>query len=240
MSYFIYNGISSLEYGIQIEHYPVYPVPERVFETLEIPGRNGDLIRYTGGMRNVVQPYDIFFKPSVPDANSYMVASEVARWLNTPISYAQLEDSYRPGIFKNAIFTGPADWQMHFAKYGKTTLEFNCQPQSWIKDGQEIIADQNGSILYNAYKTAKPMIYISGNGNCSVGIGAYSIGVETVGDWRLIVDSENETYRTPGGVSPVDVEISFGYPVLAERGETQISFSGGVTDLRIVPRWWTL
>lgn len=238
MSYFIYNGVSSLEYGIQIEHYPVYPVPERVFETLEIPGRNGDLIRYTGGMRNVVQQYDIFFKPSVPDANSYMVASEVARWLNTPISYAQLEDSYRPGVFKNAIFTGPSDWQMHFAKYGKTTLEFNCQPQSWIKDGEIALSLKNGDNLRNLYETARPYIYAEGTGNAKISIGVYDITIQSSGSWSLNVDCENETYD----ISPesANVNIDDNYPILYRNSGANISTSGNVTALNIRPRWWTL
>ena len=44
MGFFIFNGKSSVDYGVQIEKYPVRPYPERIYDSYTVPGRSGDLV----------------------------------------------------------------------------------------------------------------------------------------------------------------------------------------------------
>ena len=41
MGVIIYNGVSSEEFAIQVEHPPGYETPEKDYEVTHIPGRNG-------------------------------------------------------------------------------------------------------------------------------------------------------------------------------------------------------
>ena len=60
MSTFTLNGVSSATYNVTVEKCPSYAVAQRVVEHIQIPGRNGDLIRDTGAYGNVEQTYSIY------------------------------------------------------------------------------------------------------------------------------------------------------------------------------------
>ena len=52
---FTFNGVSSDTHKVTVEKCPSYPVANRVVEHIQVPGRNGDLIRDTGAYNNVDQ-----------------------------------------------------------------------------------------------------------------------------------------------------------------------------------------
>ena len=59
MGVIIYNGISSEEFAIQVEHPPGYETPEKDYEVTHIPGRNGDIYVDKGSYKNASRSYDI-------------------------------------------------------------------------------------------------------------------------------------------------------------------------------------
>ena len=44
MGVIVFNGISSKDVGIEVETFPEYTIPEREYEAIHVPGRNGDVI----------------------------------------------------------------------------------------------------------------------------------------------------------------------------------------------------
>ena len=56
MGVIIFNGIPSTNYGIHVEKPPVYATPERDYEVVHIPGRNGDLVIDNGSWLFTNQP----------------------------------------------------------------------------------------------------------------------------------------------------------------------------------------
>ena len=44
MGIVIFNNISSKEVGVEVETFPTYNVPEKVYQTISVPGRNGDVV----------------------------------------------------------------------------------------------------------------------------------------------------------------------------------------------------
>ena len=59
MGVIYYNGKSSEEFGIVVETTPNYEIPERDYEILSIPGRNGDVVIDKGNYKNVERSYNI-------------------------------------------------------------------------------------------------------------------------------------------------------------------------------------
>ena len=57
MGEIIYNGRSSREFGLEVETFPEYQTPKRSYETVHVPGRNGDLLLDGGSWENGVRSY---------------------------------------------------------------------------------------------------------------------------------------------------------------------------------------
>ena len=60
MNYFTLDNKKSLDYGLYITGSGAFNAPERDVETVEVPGRNGNLIIDRGRFKNVVQSYKAF------------------------------------------------------------------------------------------------------------------------------------------------------------------------------------
>lgn len=235
-NFFIFNGKSSLDYRISVETYPDTSFPERVYESYQVPGRSGDLVYDTGAYRNTIQIYDCWYRQD--GATSYEMLRYISEWLLSPTGYQVLEDSYFPTLFRRAMYAGPADISSYFAKYGRVTLEFNCMPQKWLKSGQIPVEVQNGGRLYNDGQPALPLIEVSGAGAGTVGIGASLVELSDI-PGSLTIDAETQNiYSGIQNYNSLAV-VSGGFPVL-QPGFNSIAFSGGITAVKIIPRWWVL
>lgn len=240
-NFFIFNGENSLDFGIQIESYPDVSIPERVYESYEVPGRSGNLIFDTGAYRNVTQVYDCWYKPMehAKYATSYSLIQHISRWILGPVGYQILEDSYFPWMFRKAIYAGPADISSFFAKYGRVTLEFNCMPQKWLKYGQKPISIQSGEELVNDGEPALPLIQIYGSGDGTLGIGGSTVQLSGIPSGGVTIDAETQNiYAGTQNYNSI-ATISGGFPKLPN-GRTGINYSGGITGVQITPRWWVL
>lgn len=236
MGFFIFNGKSSMDYGVQIEKYPVRPYPERIYDSYTVPGRSGDLVYDTKAYKNVVQSYECYFKN--PGASSYEMERYLTAWLLQPKGYQVLEDSYDPEVFRKAIYAGPVEVSSFFGKYGRCTLKFNCQPQRWLKNGQYPMAVENGMQLWNEGEPAQPLIQVAGTGAGVLSIGSSIIELQEIPD-SLTIDVESQNIYAGLKNRNEIATITGGFPELPH-GQTGISFSGGITAVCITPRWWVL
>lgn len=237
MNYFIFNGKSSLEFGIRIENYPDVSFPERVYESYQVPGRSGDLVFDTGAYKNVTQAYDCWYR--LQGMTSYGMLRYIARWLLAPTGYQVLEDTYFPNIFRRAVYAGPADISSFFAKYGRLRLEFDCMPQKWLKSGQSAIEVQAGAQLENEGEPALPLIQLTGSGSGELSVGSSIIQISSIPEDGMYIDSE--TQNAYSGTTNCNglITVSNEFPVL-ENGINNITYSGGITAVQVTPRWWTL
>lgn len=235
-----YAGISSEDVRVVVEHYPRRIVPQRRVRVTSIPGRNGDLIEDLGAYEGYLQPYDIYVS-----AEAYglpRVARRAADWLALPRGYQKLYDSYEADSYRRAIYEGPADLENVLNLFGRATITFRCDPRRFMLIGdQPLEITESGYVLQNPTEhTALPLIRIKGSGTGAVEVGGVTITLTAIPD-GLTVDSElMDTYATnPNAAQYVAFTPAHVYPTLPP-GETTINFSGGVTGLEIIPRWWHL
>ena len=236
MGFFIFNGKSSVDYGVQIEKYPVRPYPERIYDSYTVPGRSGDLVYDTKAYKNVVQSYECYFKN--PGASSYEMERYLTAWLLQPKGYQILEDSYDSEVYRRAIYAGPAEVSSFFGKYGRCTLEFNCQPQRWLKSGRYPVNVEDGTQLWNDGELALPLIQVAGTGAGVLSIGSSIMELKEIPE-GLTIDAESQNVYAGLKNWNEIVTITGGFPGLPH-GQTGLSFSGGITAVSITPRWWIL
>lgn len=137
MGIVIFNGRSSEDYGIQVEHPPGYQTPARDYETVHVPGRNGDILIDNGSYQNVSREYEIAVGKE--DGDFAEMANRIAEWLYSAPGYARLEDSYEPGYYRMAACQEGITVENLEQHAGRTKAVFNCKPQRFLKSGDEAV-----------------------------------------------------------------------------------------------------
>ena len=232
----VWAGQSSDDLRVVVEHFPAQPRPQQRYEVQTVPGRNGTLLLAENAYDNYTQPYDVYIsaeRPGLPRA-----ARAVAAWLCAPTGYQRLEDSYEPDVFRLAYFAGPLDISNILNRYGRATLEFNCKPQRYLKEGQQTVTlTQSGAVLCNPGMEALPLITVYGTGSATLTAGSRTVQINSI-DGSLTLDSEiQDAYK---GLENKNGTISAPeFPVLPP-GESAVTWMGGIQRVEIVPRWWVL
>lgn len=260
-SFFIFDGKNSKDFNLWIEYLPDAAFPERRGESYQIDGANGVRYREDGTFENVEQSYEVWFRDWQSDRDMYQIGNDIAKWLIGSSGYCRLEDTYNPEYFRLARFAGPLNFQTTLRKFGRGTLVFDCLPQRYLKSGEEAVTS-NGSeftMINPTGFTASPIISVTGSG--TIGIRLVSLqGVLNIGytDIRLaigytsktvVLDCANYTAQVNG--EDVDDIVTFygsdTYPTFPQlRSSTIIAtlsdetYTGTVTKIKVVPRWWTL
>ncbi len=220
-----------------VEHPPGRVIPRRKMEVLSIPGRNGDIILPQDAYESIPQIYDIHIPSAIlknrPRLDRAM--RSVSNWLCVP-GYNRLEDSYEPDVFRMAYFVGDQSIENILNKGGRAQIEFICRPERWLKVGEFPIMFHVPGLIFNPTdKPSSPIITVYGSGGGTLTVGETTL---SLGDCNgVVLDSENEdAYR---GSENLNDTVVGDFPLL-DAGSTTVSWTGGVTGLQIIPRWWMI
>ena len=227
------DGTGLEEFGITVSGEGTYNAPELDYETVPVPGRNGELIKSNGRYKNITVTYPAGitqkFRENAAAARAFL--------LGAGAQYRRLVDSYHPDTYRMGIYTGGIDFSMGFLnRAGETSLAFNCMPQRFLMSGEDPITPQSGQKLYNAWMEARPLLLVTGNGTLTVGTGTITVA-DTSGQVTIDCDLEDAYQGLTSLTGNIEVENNQ-WPVIPP-GESLVSFTG-ITQLQIIPRWWTL
>lgn len=242
MSYFTYNGCSSEEFGLHIEKKDVFSAPEYDAAFTSIPGRSGDLIVSNRRFANIKVSYTVFLaRKTVTDLADTLRA--IKGWLYTePDRYHEITDSYDTGYLRYGVISGSLDIEEQFNKLGSFRITFNCKPFKYSMAGLQEISIKNGGSIFNPEAfTAKPIITLKGSGDFSLTLqnGGYNKTWNFKGITDSVVcDSEQMNFYY-GTVLLNDKVTGDGFPEL-NPGETVLTVSGGVSEIKATPRWCCL
>lgn len=239
MSYFLFAGEHSETYRLRLESPPRYTTAQRRITTQSVPGRNGLVVYDEGAYDNVDGTFDVYY--NAKSTNTMIAGMDLAAWLLRPTGYQRLEDSYNPDVYRLAVCTGPLDVENHLQKYGKATLTFNCMPQRFFKAGETALSISNGAVLTNPWMSAKPTVYITGSGEGVFSCNDYQVTISDIPESGITLDCETEdAYQGEDNLNSLISAVSNeGFPCL-DHGKTKIAWSGGITAVKIMPRWWAL
>lgn len=236
MGIITFNGVDSSSFDMVVETPPNYEIPEKVYSITQVPGRNGDIIIDTKAYKNVDRKYDIAI--GARGAKFASLASKIAEWLQSGNGYVRLEDSYDPDVFMLALYKDGLEILNILQQAGRASIAFHRKPQRFLKSGEKPIVFTSGGTLKNPTQyQSLPRIKIYGSNSGSVKIGKYEIKIEKIID-HVIVDSEIGDAFKDDSSSNLLVELVNGFPKLESVNE--ISFSGGITKVEIIPRWWRI
>lgn len=238
MGVITFNGLSSKDFGIEVELFPTYQTPRKIYDVIHIPGRNGDLHIDTGAYENVNRTYEIAIGSY--DGDYTEMANKVSEWLHSASGYSRLEDSYEPGYYRLAVYEEEMELSNIYNHGGRTYINFNCKPQRFLKLGDRPIKFTAAGNLRNPTRfESLPIITIKGTGSGVLRVDDYTITISSI-DSYLTIDSElQDAYKGAVNKNSSISSLSNGFPIL-KPGLTEISYSGGITEVEVIPKWWTL
>lgn len=232
--YLTFAGANSLDYGVQISGGGTYGAPERVYEVVEVPGRNGNLLIDQNRYQNILVTYPAFI------ARKFSENVEGWRnWLLSHVGYQRLEDTYHPEEYRLACYNDIFSVETTPANLGgRFEINFTAKPQRWLKIGEDLRTVTSGDVLKNpTVFPAKPLVRIYGSG--TVTLGDQTITVEAHSSTYVDVDAELMDCFC--GSTNLNNKVTFyndAYPLL--EGVTTVTYTSGITGLAIAPRWWKL
>lgn len=234
MNYFLLDGHDSREWNIGLSGSGVYNAPARDVSVIDIPGRSGSAIIDNGRYLNTVVTYPCWiahdFADKIDDFRAFL--SDHAD------GYYRIEDSYHPDEFRLGAYQGPFEAVPGTRnKSGRFDVAFNCQPQRWLKEGEQWIDCEDGMTIFNPTRfTARPTIRVYSTG--TVDLNGISVTVIDMSDQEYLdIDTQNFIATNNGYLFPSSVLISASWVGLVA-GENGIVFD--VSQCKIQPRWWTL
>lgn len=164
---------------------------------------------------------------------------EVANWLCGPSGYQKLEDDYDVETYRRAYFAGPLDVESIMHRFGRATIEFSCQPQRFLRTGDQTVELSQGEALLNPTAfTALPLITVAGTGAGALTVGNVTVTINSMPRGIVVLDSD--TQNAYYGAFNLNSTVSAPeFPTLPA-GESPVRWTGGITSVKIKPRWWTL
>ncbi len=227
----IFDGVDLGDYCAMVIAGNAYDAPERVYNTVSVPGRNGDLLIDRGRYANIILDYTVIVRRDVPD-----MAARLRTFLLTRTGYKRLEDSVHPDEFYSAVYRGGLKSSLGTLDAARYTMTFERKPQRWLKSGEAARSFTAAGVLVNPEETeSKPLIRVYGNGtvtvngsSCTVASnpGYVDIDCELQDAFMGAVNCNNKL-TLPGGE----------FRVLG-LGENAVTLGYGITQVEITPRWW--
>ena len=198
----IFGGISTASYGVFISGEGVYNAPERAVEMVTIPGRDGALAIDQGRFENVVVEYPAFVRArSQKEMRKKLAAFKNA--ILSQIGYQRIEDTYHPEEFRIGVYHSGLEVEpVLYGTAAKFTLAFNCKPQRFLKQGEEVVEpgqsiySASGSKLHNptAFRS-QPLISVDGYGAIDIGGQGVVLNDVVIGDVAMEIQHRlNEGY----------------------------------------------
>lgn len=126
---FTFDGVNCESLGMYVEKFPNRPFPQRKQTIYSVRGRSGDLIVDENAYTNVTQEYEVFVKGGSVGLQTRL--SAIAAWLLSVAGYADLTDTYDTTCYRRARVANAMEFMNSLNKYGKATIQFDCQPQRY-------------------------------------------------------------------------------------------------------------
>lgn len=186
--YFYFADKSSEDFRMYITDAGVYASPKRKYESVAIPGRNGNLLFEEDNYDNVDLVYPAVI---VDDFDANYKAMEA--FFTSQRGYKRLEDTYHPDEYYLATFKGVEGLKHTIGeKAGTFRMVFERKPQRFLKSGEQpkiMLGSGSGAFsLKNPSKfPASPIIRARTSGT-------------------IKVNDKTVTINKPAGVSYIDID----------------------------------
>lgn len=243
-SSFTFDGVQTTAYGVWISGIETYAAPERDVETVTVPGRNGLLTLDNGRYKNIKITYPCFMADNFDTDFGAFKAAMLSK-----VGYKQLTDTYHPEGFRLARLVGGFSPETGILnKSAHFEVQFDCYPQFYLNSGQNYVTvANNGTITNPTSFPSSPMIRVTFSTtprDGTVTVNGRTVVITAAGGTNVYIDCDSQdAYRigsTEGIVSQNGkITVADGFPFLSP-GANLVAYTGNISSVSIIPRWWTL
>lgn len=236
------DGKSSKDFCMYISGGGTYLSPEKIYEEVDIPGKNGTIFLYTDSFKNVDVEYNAFIAKVDGQRTVDVNFRNLRSFLLSRDGYFRIEDTYHPDEYRIGTYNQAIEpSMMDSLEAALFTLTFSCKPQRFLKKHDQIPVDitTSGTIFNNeTYFNAKPLIRAYGTGWFQ--IGSTKVTINSANSYTDIDCELQEAYKDTlaincnGNITLINAQ----FPYLAP-GDNTITFSG-LTKLEMYPRMFML
>lgn len=229
------DGVCCADYGLRLQGPVRFGLPEPRVETVSIPGRNGTLTLAEGAFSNVTGEARCFALQA-NDVSRALTA--IKKWCLLSAGYRRLAVSNEPDCYRLARVSAGPETEIRLGRLAPFSLQFDCQPQRFLCSGEwPLTLSASGAALLNPGFPAKPLITIYGSGAGTFSVGGRVVTIKRLSGFLTLDCALQDAYK---GLENRNADISAPEFPLLEPGENTISWTGGVTHVEIIPRWWVL
>ena len=227
-----YNGTASDSFGLIVAGAGSFDAAEPDMTAYSVPGRNGDIIRDFGRYQNIEIAYPAFIVHDFAEN-----IRDFANALLEPVDYVRIEDTYHPdeyrmGILAAGMSVDPVAW----LAAGRFEIVFNCRPERFLKNGETAVEyTTSGSITNPTRMAAKPLIRVYGSGNININGTPIIIASHSLS----YIDIDCDLQEAFCGNVNANMYISLDEFPKLDSGANSVVL-GGVTSIKLTPRWWQL
>lgn len=224
MSYFIWNGISSKEYGV-LKNPSVPSGSMNDFEYISIPNRV-PIAKSLKTRQNTKISFLLQF-------NNRKVYDYLYSWLNNGNREGVLIVSDDLTKYYKATCTSVTTNYMSL-RFSSVDITFTCVPFRYSIDNEPILLESNGTVNVGGNYYSEPRIKIYGNGSGTLAVNGVNLSVYV--DSYLTVDTERLlAYKD----NVVALSQTAGVLPTFQVGANTIAFNGGISKVEIYKneRW---
>lgn len=240
--YLIVDGKSSRDFNAYLTGAGTFSSPEKSYDEVEIPGKNGKIFLDNGSFKNIEVTYDGWIaKPEDPDY-VYTHFRDMKNFLLSRKGYVRIEDTYHPDEFRFGTFLTSFDPDVLYEFQGVVfSLKFNCKPQRYLKkfyDYSITYNTTNKTFINDTYFDAKPLLRVYGTGTFA--INGVSVRITSANSYTDIDCELQEAYKNTlaTNCNGSIVLMNGKFPVLSP-GNNTITFNG-ITSIVMYPRLYVI
>lgn len=221
---FVWKGSHSTDYGIVPESLPQKSTAEARVEKQVLPGRDGFLTVKDNSFEGQIKPVE-FHMMDAAEVDS------VKLWLT---GTDRVIFSNQPDRYYKASIISKVDLAEIIPILHKGLVQFDCQPFGYLLKGEELITITTPITLYNSgtYES-EPYIKIYGTGDIIFRVNDQVLQIGGIADYVEIDTELDEIYK---GAESFE-NASFGDTPLLQVGKNEITWTGAITKIEIIPRW---
>jgi len=256
VSYFEFGGMSTANIpGLLVEAKSIYGLPERDVEKIHVPGRNGDVLIDYGSYQNVTVTYTCAVTKynALRDLGRLLTVGPQPVWGFAPWrGYQLLRDGWAEHE-RLAVHSSQVPMEEIIAnRLLRFSVAFDCKPQKYYNRAAVITRSGAGSVTINrplSATAAAPRIEVVGSGTVTLNLEGQTITLTGLltppmsgGEYQYpsaIIDSEAMIacrYKAGGVREVIDIVQ---WPQFWQLVHT-VSVTGGVTNIKIFPRWFAI
>ncbi|MBR5583673.1 MAG: phage tail protein [Lachnospiraceae bacterium] len=223
-----YNGETAAEHGLLVANRPNIPSAVEDVTTYSVSGRDGDLHRHEGTVKDI----------SIKITFNYISSPELwgtafrnaTQWLygrEDMRLFLGDDDGWFYKV-KNVVVS---EAKRQYKKIGNFTATFTCEGYAYSLEGQY---KTDSLVLYNPYSVSHPVYHITGEGVCEIAVNGKSM-TANVGQ-NLVIDTDKcIAYRVDGTM--MNTAVTGDYENLYfQEGQNVVTVTDGFT-VTVVPGW---